>query len=275
VLILCSIVLLRLSTRAVPICLSVAIVAGAAVSYAGTSYDITRAEAARQTFLPDDPRWVDHAGLGPATMLVTKGTDPPVASTHLFWNTSVDRVARLDGADSIDSFAASRAAIRDDGTIVAGGEPLAGPLLVEEYATAVELEGAQRVERTKGTSLWVPTAQARVAVMAEGLYLDGWLTYDARLRTWPSAAGGYATLRFTLSLPARAPTQKITLSGAGARRTVVVRSGGSTDVAVRIDRSKRAELQLRCSRALQVEGDRIVCAQATVPTFTSPISVSS
>ena len=34
-----------------------------------------------------------HADLGPVTMLATFGTNPPVASTHLFWNQSIQRVA--------------------------------------------------------------------------------------------------------------------------------------------------------------------------------------
>ena len=96
-LILCSIVLLKVSKAVVPICLVIAIGAGAAASFAGTSYDVARAHDARTTFLPADPSWVDHAGLGPATMLLAAGANPPVASTHLFWNTSLEHVALLDG----------------------------------------------------------------------------------------------------------------------------------------------------------------------------------
>ena len=122
-LILCSIVLLKVSKAVVPICLVIAIGTGAAASFAGTSYDVARAHDARTAFLPADPSWVDHADLGPATMLLAAGANPPVASTHLFWNTSVEHVAMLEGAEPIDSFATGKAAIAADGTVEVDGFP--------------------------------------------------------------------------------------------------------------------------------------------------------
>ena len=42
-----------------------------------------------------------------------------------------------------------------------------------------------------------------------------------------------------------------------------------------VDRSRLTELRITCKSALQVGGNRVVCAQATVPVLTTPNSVSS
>jgi hypothetical protein len=274
-LILCSIVLLKVSKAVVPICLVIAIAAGAAASFAATSFDVARSHDARTTFLPADPSWVDHANLGPATMLLASGDNPPVASTHLFWNTSLEHVALLEGGERIDSFATGKAVIAADGTVEVGGVPVNGPVLVEEYAAAAQLEHARLITRTTGTSLWLPVSQARIASLTEGLYLDGWLSYPSRIRVWPSSLGGTDTMRFTLSLPANAPTQTVEVKGAGSRQSVVVPAGGETVVTLDVDRSRLTELRITCKSALQVGGNRVVCAQATVPVLTPPNSVSS
>jgi hypothetical protein len=273
--ILCAILVLRSSSAAVPVTLVIAIGAAVATSYAGTAYDVTRAQAARETFLPADRSWVDHAAVGPTTMLVASGANPPVASTHLFWNTSLERVALLEDAQRIDSFDHSQARIAADGTVEIDGRPMMGPVLVEEYGAAAQLDHARLITRTTGTSLWQPAAQVRLAILDEGRYLDGWLGYRSRIRTWPSDEGTRATMRFTLSLPADVPAQTLDITGAGVDRTVVVPAGGKTVVSVDVDRSRPTQLMISCKNALQVSGSRIVCAQSTVPEFTSPISVSS
>ena len=265
VLALGSIVMIRYSAKAVPVCLTASIVVGTAVSLAGTSYDLTRAAAARAAFLPADKRWVDHARLGPTTVLVTPGTDPPVVSAHLFWNLALERVVLLGGAERVDAFRSSRATIADDGTVVADGVPVSGPILIEEYAAVARLEHARLVSRTQATSLWLPQSRARMALLAEGRYLDGWLSYRSRIRTWPGGGGVTGTLRFTLSLPRNAPSQRLTLTGAGIDRTVVVPSGGKTTVALKVDLRRRSTVTLRCSRALQLPDSRLVCAQVSIP----------
>jgi hypothetical protein len=229
---------------------------------------------ARETFLPADVSWVDHAGLGPGTMLVLSGANPPVASAHLFWNTSLDDLALLEKAQRIDSFESAHATIAADGTVEIRGAPMTGPILVEEYGAAAQLEHARLITRTMGTSLWQPATRVRLAIFNEGRYLDGWLSYRSRIRTWPADQGGSATMRFTLSLPADAPAQKIHIQGAGVDRSVVVPAGGKKVVTIDVDRSRRTELNVSCKQALQIGGNRIVCAESTVPEFSSPISVS-
>ena len=82
-------------------------------------------------------------------------------------------------------------------------------------------------------------------------------------------------MRFTLSLPANAPTQTVEVKGAGVDRSIVVPAGGEAVVSLDVDRSRLTELRITCTTALQVGGNRVVCAQATVPVLTTPNSVSS
>ena len=216
-LILCSIVLLKVSKAVVPICLVIAIGAGAAASFAG---NVLRRGARprrprRRSCRPTRAGSITPAS-APPRCCVAAGANPPVASTHLFWNTSLEHVARLEGAERIDSFATGKATITADGTVKVDGLPVTGPVLVEEYGAAAQLEHARLITRTTGTSLWVPASQARIASLTEGLYLDGWLSYPSRIRVWPSGRGGTETMRFTLSLPANAPTQTVEVKGAGS-----------------------------------------------------------
>ena len=186
-LILCSIVLLKVSKAVVPICLVIAIGAGAAASFAGTSYDVARAHDARTTFLPADPSWVDHADLGPATMLLAAGANPPVASTHLFWNTSLEHVALLEGRRA-DRLLRDRQG--DDRRRRNRGGRRGSRRPDQSWSRSMQppLSSSTRasITRTTGTSLWVPASQARIASLTEGLYLDGWLSYPSRIRVWPS-----------------------------------------------------------------------------------------
>jgi hypothetical protein len=207
------------------------------------------------------------------TMLATFGTNPPVASTHLFWNQSIQRVALLDGAYPIDSFAAPDATIAADGTVQVAGSAVTGPLLVEEYASAAQLEHARLIARQVGTSLWLPASKARLASLTEGLYLDGWLASGSRIRVWPSDAGGKSVMHLTLSLPTEAPTQTVTLKGSGIRKDVVVASGRAKAVTIEVDRNALTTLTVSCPSILQV-GGRMACAKSTVPELTSPNSVS-
>jgi hypothetical protein len=108
-----------------------------------------------------------------------------------------------------------------------------------------------------------------MALLTEGRYLDGWLGYRSRIRAWPAGGGATGMLRFTLSLPASAPSQRLTLKGTGIDRTVVVPSGGKTTVALEVDRRRRSTVTLTCPRALQLPDSRIVCAQVSIPRVTS------
>ena len=208
-LILCSIVLLKVSKAVVPICLVIAIGAGAAASFAGMSYYVARAHNARTTFLPADPqlgRFITPASVPPRCCSLPATIPGRLDAPLLEHLARARRAARRGRAGRLlrdrqggDHRRRNRGGRRGS---------LTGPVLVEEYGAAAQLEHARLITRTTGTSLWVPASQARIASLTEGLYLDGWLSYPSRIRVSPSSLGGTDTMRFTLSLPATPPPRQ-------------------------------------------------------------------
>ena len=81
------------------------LVASCAVSVGAVSFDHRVVRTVRTTLLPADARWIDHAGLGPATLIQTPATPHARAHEQLFWNRSLERMLLLDQASPIDAFA--------------------------------------------------------------------------------------------------------------------------------------------------------------------------
>ena len=275
-LILCSIVLLKVSKAVVPICLVIAIGAGAAASFAGASYDVARAHDARSDVPAGRPELGRPCRPRPRHDAARRrrqspGRLDPSLLEHL---ARARRAARGRRADRLLRYRQGHDRRRRN-----GGRSTASPSPGRSSSRSMEPRLSSStpgsIARTTGTSLWVPASQARIASLTEGLYLDGWLSYPSRIRVWPSGRGGTETMRFTLSLPANAPTQTVEVKGAGVHRSVVVPAGGETVVTLDVDRSRLTELRITCKTALQVGGNRVVCAQATVPVLTTPNSVSS
>src|SRR5919108_5487073 len=100
-------------------------------STGATLFDTNNSRNVRESFLPSERSWVDEAGLGDVALLqgFARRTE---ASAQLFWNRSVDEVLLLPGTVPPDSFAASGTKIGADGTLIAGGQPVRRPLLVDE-----------------------------------------------------------------------------------------------------------------------------------------------
>jgi hypothetical protein len=93
-------------------------------------------------------------------------------------------------------------------------------LVVNDFASRLELRGAAVVARPRAglTAVRVPAAP-RVRSLATGLGFDGWAGALARYQAWPRghATGAY---RLTLELPRGFDEREVTLSAAGARRTI-------------------------------------------------------
>ena len=137
--------------------------------------------------MPRDVRWVDHSGLQNVSVLVTASSFRPSVSAHLFWNHNLTRVLQMTGGqDLVDAFSYDRVRVLRDGTLLAGGRYVTGPLLVEEYADAVTLGNAKLIRVDNGTSLWQPTGRAQLITLTYGRYLDGWLSARrATISVWP------------------------------------------------------------------------------------------
>jgi hypothetical protein len=128
------------------------LVASAAVSAGAISFDHHVAQTVQATYLPPDARWIDHAGLGDATLIQTPATPHARAHEQLFWNSSLKRLAFLEQASPIDAFDAPQVTIARDGRLLLDGKILHGPLAISNYAVRARLASAVAVARGGRTS---------------------------------------------------------------------------------------------------------------------------
>jgi hypothetical protein len=202
-----------------------ALAACAGFSAVAAVFDTENTTSARRSFFGPDRSWVDSAKLGDVTLVRNVGGQRGSAFQQLFWNRSVERLVLMPGATIIDPFRADQARVSADGTIVAGGKPLTGPLLVDEHAVAVELIGARRVGAAPGYSLYSPAGQPRLSLLFSGHYYDGWLTSRGGITLWPEpgSSGVEGMLALELETPAtgRESTVRFQLPG-GQRFSVQV-----------------------------------------------------
>src|SRR5262245_1876269 len=215
-------------------CGTVALLAAIAVtslsSAAALTYDIKASGKTAFTFLPSDYRFVDHAAVGPVSVVVAAGTPRPLVSEHLFWNTSIDRVFLLPHAGAPDIFGTHAVRIDRNGVIMRGRQPVRGPLLIEELANSFSLSGATLVRRDVSSSLWVPAGTPRVTLPATNRYLDGWLGSSSKVTVWPDRSGlTHGSLHLRLSLPTGEDALSLRVRAPDLRRTIVVRPGKPVD----------------------------------------------
>jgi hypothetical protein len=194
----------------------------AVVSLGAWSLDSRYADAARTTYLPEDARWIDNAGLRNVTLLNTPGSKREIALEQMFWNRSITDFARLRNADRADAFAAPRVRIDRDGALWLSGRPLRTPLLVAQYAMNARFSGATRVDATNLFTLWRPAGTPRLTLLTGGRYYDGWLANTGYVRAWRN---GRVTMR--LSLPPHAPATTLRFRGPGVSERVRLTPGTS------------------------------------------------
>ena len=176
------------------------------------------------------PSWLDEFRAGRADYLALAGGSPHFGWTLEAWNRNVGRVIRLRvERPRTDPFAASRAAVRADGVLAVGGRPLSSPLLVvNDYATAVDLDGDVVARARPGLTLYRTEGQVRIRSLAEGLFHDGWGANIVRYQVWPRGGATSGTYRVRLEIPRGRASGTIALAvEGGGRRTVALRAGES------------------------------------------------
>ena len=205
---------------------------GLSIAFLGTvgagafSLDREVSRHARATYLPADPRWVDHSGLEDVTVIQTPGAPRPLALEQLFWNTSITQLVRLRRTEALDAFEEPRALIGRDGTLLVRGHPLHRPLLVTRFAVVTQFRNAVRVGRTPVFDLWRPVGVPRLSLFAGGRFYDGWLASSGYVRLWPDASGrATGTLRLPLALPRQVKATRIRFTAPGVVRVVTLRPG--------------------------------------------------
>jgi Dolichyl-phosphate-mannose-protein mannosyltransferase len=252
------------------VALGLAVVAAGAASVGAFAFDAQNARNVRASHLPSDLRWIDHAarGLGPVTLLQTPGAPRGRALEQLFWNSSVTRIVLLKGAIPTDAFGAERVRIERDGRLVGPRGALRGSLLVENFGARVELAGARRVARGTSLDLWRPRSTPRMAVLASGLYFDGWLARTGSVTVWPSTGGvAHGTLSLTLSLPAGTERTPLHFRAPGVDRRVWVSPGGHRVVRFQVRARGPWRLVFRTTQTGFLGDGRAISVKAAAPDF--------
>src|SRR4051812_47327851 len=197
-----------------------AIAACCALSAGASSFDARTSGSMRHS-LPPDLRWVDHARLGHVDLVAPPGARKEQSWQQLFWNTSVTRLLTL-GSPKLDQFSTKIVRVASDGALLVDGRPDRRPLLVQTYASTVQLTGVERVRHDVIFDLYRPHGTPRLRLLAAGRFVDGWLAPQGAINVWTRRPG---TLDVTLQMPRGTQTTPIRFTARGVARTVRIRPG--------------------------------------------------
>jgi hypothetical protein len=168
------------------------------------------------------PDWLDKSALGSADYLQLPGGSAHYGWVLEVWNRDFRRPVHL-GAGG-DWFATSHARVAPDGRLLVDERPAAGVLVVNDFGTAIELDGTVVARPRRGLTAYRLAPNPRVRLIAEGLTFDGWATGVVRVRAWPQQPGIF---RVQLSLPAGRGPRTVTMTAGRSRREVSL-AGGAT-----------------------------------------------
>ena len=188
-------------------------------------------ERSLRAWAAEPPDWLDSSGLGPADYLELPGASPFSGWTLEAWNKDFGRLRRLDTTPApFDTFPSSRVEIGADGLLRAGGRPL-GPskLVVNHYATALDLYGDVLARPHPSFTLYRTDEAPRVRSLAIGLFYDGWAARILRYQVWPGGSDR-GTYRVRVELPAEHGARNVTFSLEGRVRDVVELQPGDSEL---------------------------------------------
>jgi len=214
-----------------PVALGVATVAvlllSGVAAYAG---DHATTRGALQQRAGDPPDWLDRSGLGRADYLQLPG-----GSTHFgwlleAWNRDFRRPVHLGSGG--DWFASSTATIENNGRLlVDGAAPSTRILVVNDYGSAIELDGEVVARPRNGLTAYRLQAEPRVRGLARGLMFDRWAEALVSYRVWPDRPASSGAYHVTVALPAGSRARKVTLTvDGGASRTLELAGEASKTV---------------------------------------------
>ncbi len=224
------------------------------------------ADGAKRMILDADPRWIDAAGMEDVSILQTPFSSRPQISAQMFWNRSLSRILQMRDSSTVDAFGSVPARVAPDGRILARGEPVTGPLLVEEYSSYAILDDATLVRRVESSALWSSDSPARMTALVAGRYLDGWLGLRTRITIWPNGEHPRrGVLRMVLRLPPDAPRSTVNVVGRGFRRTIVVAYGAPQTLDLPLAHHGPWTVSVKPRQAFLTNGGRVVSVLASPP----------
>jgi hypothetical protein len=254
---------------AVAVGLSVAVAISTALGAASVVFDHENSKSVRGSFLPADPSWVDAAHLGDVTLVRNIAGVRGGAFQQLFWNRSVKRLVLMPGAPEIDAFRADRVQVADDGSLVAGGKPLTGALLVDENAVTTRFSGVTKVASAPGYSLYRAVGRPRMSLFFLARYDNGWLADRGTINLWPTPGTDRlrGTLVFDVESPAGLNAATLDLQLPGGRQVQVrVPEGGTTRVELPVCSTGPWATGFH-SKIRAFVGQQAVSVKASVPRF--------
>jgi hypothetical protein len=228
-----------------------------ALSAGASSYDHLSSTSLRHSLNPD-LRWVDHARLGAVDLLAPPGARKEQSWEQLFWNTSVKRLLLL-GSPPLDQFDTKVVRVAPDGRLLVDGRADRRPLLVQTYASSVQMTGVTRVQRDIIFDLYRPTGTPRLRLVAAGRYPDKWLAPSGAITVWTKDGG---TLTLVVTMPPGSQVTPMRFNG----RLVLVRPGKRTTLHFHVPGGGAWSLHFRSKKQGYV-ADRAVSVMAPTVQF--------
>jgi hypothetical protein len=234
-----------------------ALAACCALSAGASSYDHLSSTSLRHSLNPD-LRWVDHAQLGRVDLLAPPGARKEQSWEQLFWNTSVKRLLLL-GSPPLDQFDTKVVRVASDGRLLVDGQTDRRPLLVQTYASTVQLTGVQRVRHDVIFDLYRPNGTPRLRLVAAGRFPDAWLAPRGAITVWAKHPG---TLTLVVTMPRGTQVTPVRFND----RVVKVRPGKRVTLHFRVAGGGPWSLHFS-SKKQGYLGDRAVSVLAPVVRF--------
>jgi hypothetical protein len=246
------------------VALLAALAATCALSAGASSYDHLSSTSLRHS-LPPDLRWVDHARLGDVDLLAPPGARKEQSWEQLFWNTSVTRLLLL-GSPQLDQFDTKFVRVAPDGRLLVDGHTDRRPLLVQTYASTVQVTGVQRVRQDVIFDLYRPAGTPRLRLVAAGRFPDKWLAPQGAVTVWTKRAG---TLTLVVTMPRGTRVTPVRFNG----RLVRVRPGKRTTLRFHVPGGGAWSLHFK-SKTNGYIADRAVSVLAPVVVFRAKAPLS-
>jgi len=203
----------------------------------------------------DPPNWLDRSGLGPADYVQLPGGSAHYGWVLETWNRSFRRPIQM-GLPGYDGYASHIGRVDRDGRFLVDGRPSgAGVLVVNDFGTAIDIEGSRVVARPRdGLTAYRMPAAPHVRSLATGIYFDRWAAAVVRYQVWPRGRPAGGSYRVVLSLPRGLDARKVTLAAGGASRNLWVGPGERKALRVPVPGWPVPALEIRTDRGDSVGG---------------------
>lgn len=238
------------------------VVAGAvalAASAGAVSFNDRNSQQLHRTVLDGSQSGVDAAATGPTTMVLFPGSG--FADEVLFWNTSITRLAVLPGVSRPDPFAAETARVARDGTLLVGGRPAHGDVLLSTTSAGLGLAGGAVLDSTSDSVLVRARDGIRLRYLIASVNTDGLLASGGSVTVWPRRGRVDGKLVLSLRAPSGGRTLKMWLGRPhGATLLRRVGAGRRGDVAIQLCSRSPVTLSYRAEPMRFVSGDGFVSA---------------